>query len=82
MFIQHLTEEAHAQAKLERKPRRNIQYKDVGTLTLGLLDHFLFFLLSSSFPSYLSPIQIKLYTMVSDKHSQPMPYHAEITSNF
>ncbi|KAM0484544.1 hypothetical protein ACHAPX_001970 [Trichoderma viride] len=29
MFIQHLTEEAHAQAKLERKPRRNIQYKDV-----------------------------------------------------
>lgn len=30
MFIQHLTEEAHTQAKLERKPRRNIQYKDVG----------------------------------------------------
>ncbi|KAH6607835.1 hypothetical protein Trco_004148 [Trichoderma cornu-damae] len=29
MFIQHLTEEAHTQAKLERKPRRNIQYKDV-----------------------------------------------------
>lgn len=30
MFIQHLAEEAHTQAKLERKPRRNIQYKDVG----------------------------------------------------
>ncbi|KAL7933773.1 histone-fold-containing protein [Trichoderma chlorosporum] len=29
MFIQHLAEEAHTQAKLERKPRRNIQYKDV-----------------------------------------------------
>lgn len=37
MFIQHLTEEAHAQAKLERKPRRNIQYKDVGTLTRRLI---------------------------------------------
>ncbi|CAM1511206.1 Fc.00g087190.m01.CDS01 [Cosmosporella sp. VM-42] len=30
MFVQHLTDEAHTQAKLERKPRRNIQYKDVG----------------------------------------------------
>ncbi|KAH6895255.1 histone-fold-containing protein [Thelonectria olida] len=29
MFIQHLTTEAQTQAKLERKPRRNIQYKDV-----------------------------------------------------
>ncbi|KAH0600527.1 hypothetical protein MHUMG1_01525 [Metarhizium humberi] len=29
MFIQHLAEEANTQAKLERKPRRNIQYKDV-----------------------------------------------------
>lgn len=29
MFIQHLTEEALKQVKLERKPRRNIQYKDV-----------------------------------------------------
>lgn len=41
MFIQHLTEEAHAQAKLERKPRRNIQYKDVGTLA-RLFNHLLF----------------------------------------
>ncbi|RFU80432.1 hypothetical protein TARUN_1787 [Trichoderma arundinaceum] len=31
MFIQHLAEEAHTQAKLERKPRRNIQYKDVAS---------------------------------------------------
>ena len=30
MFIQHLADEAHTQAKLERKPRRNIQYKDLG----------------------------------------------------
>ncbi|KAL7788990.1 histone-fold-containing protein [Trichoderma ceciliae] len=29
MFIQHLAKESHTQAKLERKPRRNIQYKDV-----------------------------------------------------
>jgi DNA polymerase epsilon subunit 4 len=29
MFIQHLADEAHTQAKLERKPRRNVQYKDV-----------------------------------------------------
>ncbi|KAJ6444298.1 histone-fold protein [Purpureocillium lavendulum] len=31
MFIQHLAEAALNQAKTERKPRRNIQYKDVGT---------------------------------------------------
>ncbi|KAH7327962.1 histone-fold-containing protein [Stachybotrys elegans] len=29
LFIQHLADEAHTQTKLERKPRRNIQYKDV-----------------------------------------------------
>ncbi|KOS21384.1 putative transcription factor [Escovopsis weberi] len=29
MFIQHLADEAYTQAKLERKPRRNIQYKDI-----------------------------------------------------
>ncbi|KAK0388610.1 hypothetical protein NLU13_4853 [Sarocladium strictum] len=29
MFLQRLAEESHNQAKLERKPRRNIQYKDV-----------------------------------------------------
>ncbi|KAG6007622.1 hypothetical protein E4U21_005703 [Claviceps maximensis] len=32
MFIQHLAEEANTQAKLERKPRRNIQYKDVANV--------------------------------------------------
>ncbi|KAM4064663.1 histone-like transcription factor (CBF/NF-Y) and archaeal histone domain-containing protein [Hirsutella rhossiliensis] len=31
MFIQHISDAAHTQAKLERKPRRNIQYKDVAT---------------------------------------------------
>lgn len=30
MFIQHFAQEAHNMAKLERKPRRNIQYKDMG----------------------------------------------------
>ncbi|KFH43381.1 putative transcription factor-like protein [Hapsidospora chrysogenum ATCC 11550] len=29
MFIQHLADEAHTQAKVDTKPRRNIQYKDV-----------------------------------------------------
>ncbi|KAK3391044.1 histone-fold-containing protein [Podospora didyma] len=29
LFIQHLTSEAHNMAKSERKPRRNIQYKDL-----------------------------------------------------
>ncbi|OAA68841.1 Histone-fold protein [Cordyceps fumosorosea ARSEF 2679] len=29
MFIQHLANEAHTQAKLDKKPRKNIQYKDV-----------------------------------------------------
>lgn len=29
MFIQHLATEAHTQAKLDKKPRRNVQYKDV-----------------------------------------------------
>ncbi|KJZ78035.1 hypothetical protein HIM_02672 [Hirsutella minnesotensis 3608] len=29
MFIQHLADAAHTQAKLERKPRRNVQYKDI-----------------------------------------------------
>ena len=33
MFIQHITDASLKQAKLERKPRRNIQYKDVGALS-------------------------------------------------
>ena len=37
MFIQHFAQEAHNQAKIERKPRRNIQYKDMGTFTPSLL---------------------------------------------
>lgn len=37
MFIQHLASESQTQAKLERKPRRNIQYKDVGTFSPSLL---------------------------------------------
>ncbi|KAK1968139.1 histone-like transcription factor and archaeal histone [Colletotrichum sublineola] len=31
MFIQHLAAESHNIAKAERKPRRNIQYKDLAT---------------------------------------------------
>ncbi|KAI9901583.1 hypothetical protein N3K66_003400 [Trichothecium roseum] len=41
MFIQHMAEEAHTQAKLDRKPRRNIQYKDVAN-TVSHQDHLEF----------------------------------------
>ena len=30
LFVQYLTGEAQNMTKLERKPRRNIQYKDMG----------------------------------------------------
>lgn len=30
MFIQHLVEQSYNVVKSERKPRRNIQYRDVG----------------------------------------------------
>lgn len=33
MFIQYLAGEANTQVKLDRKPRKNVQYKDVGTST-------------------------------------------------
>ena len=33
MFLQHLVEQAHNVVKSERKPRRNIQYRDVGEYT-------------------------------------------------
>jgi hypothetical protein len=32
MFVQYLTGEAQNMTKLERKPRRNIQYKDMGKI--------------------------------------------------
>lgn len=32
MFMQHLVEQAYNIVKSERKPRRNIQYRDVGEL--------------------------------------------------
>ncbi|KHN97932.1 Histone-like transcription factor and archaeal histone family protein [Metarhizium album ARSEF 1941] len=41
MFIQHLAEEANTQAKLDRKPRRNIQYKDVAN-AVSTHDHLEF----------------------------------------
>lgn len=31
MFIQYLAAEGHNMAKAERKPRRNVQYKDLCT---------------------------------------------------
>lgn len=31
MFIQHLAAEAQNMAKLDRKPRKNVQYKDLGS---------------------------------------------------
>lgn len=40
MFIQYLTEQGHNVVKSERKPRKNIQYKDLGSLqlTYGFLE--------------------------------------------
>ncbi len=35
MFVRYLAEQAHNVVKSERKPRKNIQYKDLGVL----LDH-------------------------------------------
>lgn len=34
MFVQYLTSTAQNMAKTERKPRRNIQYKDMGRFFL------------------------------------------------
>jgi len=34
MFLQHLVEQSHNVVKSERKPRRNIQYRDVGMYLL------------------------------------------------
>lgn len=31
LFLQYIVEQSHNVVKAERKPRRNIQYKDVGT---------------------------------------------------
>ena len=32
MFLQHLVDQSYNVVKSERKPRRNIQYRDVGEL--------------------------------------------------
>jgi hypothetical protein len=37
MFMHHLTEKTYDVVKSERKPRRNIQYKDVGMATIAVL---------------------------------------------
>ena len=37
MFIRYLAEQAMNVSKLEKKPRRNIQYKDLGALVLVTL---------------------------------------------
>lgn len=37
MFIRYLSEQALNVVKSERKPRRNIQYKDLGVLPLILI---------------------------------------------
>ena len=34
MFLQHLVEQAYNIVKSERKPRRNVQYRDVGELEI------------------------------------------------
>ncbi|KAF0322206.1 histone-like transcription factor and archaeal histone [Colletotrichum asianum] len=37
MFIQYLANEGQNMAKMDRKPRRNVQYKDLGKLLLFLI---------------------------------------------
>lgn len=37
MFIRYLAEQALNVVKSERKPRRNIQYKDLGTVGLRIV---------------------------------------------
>jgi hypothetical protein len=73
MFIQHLTEESLKQAKLERKPRRNIQYKDVGKstspselITYGLLT---------------PPLSSACSIADTANHRQPTPSHTKTTSS-
>ena len=34
MFLQHLVEQSYNIVKSEKKPRRNIQYRDIGMLDL------------------------------------------------
>lgn len=50
MFIQYLAEQGHNMAKLDRKPRRNVQYKDLCKRRLGLTQHHLASLLTD-FPA-------------------------------
>jgi hypothetical protein len=38
MFIQHLVEKTHEIIKAEKRPRRNVQYGDVGTSRVFLSD--------------------------------------------
>ena len=38
MFLQHLVEQAYNIVKSERKPRRNVQYRDVGELRISFPD--------------------------------------------
>jgi hypothetical protein len=41
MFIQYFAEQTHTVVKTERKPRRNIQYRDVGMSSAFLPYYFL-----------------------------------------
>jgi len=43
MFLQHLVEQSHNVVKSERKPRRNIQYRDVGMCLLSRIQYYLGF---------------------------------------
>jgi len=37
MFIQHLAERSHEMVRSEKRPRKNIQYQDVGAQSISLL---------------------------------------------
>lgn len=57
MFLQHLVEQAYTQVKSEHatKPRRNIQYRDVGKIF-----SFLSFVISGSLPFLLKDEKKKI----------------------
>lgn len=58
MFLQHLVEQAYTQVKSEHatKPRRNIQYRDVGKIFF----FFLSFVISGSLPFLLKDEKKKI----------------------
>ena len=75
MFIQHLAEESHTQAKVDTKPRRNIQYKDVAN-AVARQDNL-------EFLEDVVPKTVPYKTIKNAKNANPKPAAAErpVTAN-